>query len=172
MRCQACNKELTDRESGRKDDNTGEFSDLCSKCLSVSSFHAAEVEYDAELLAEMNENVQPRSSRDPLDVFNEMVYDGGYWLSWGDGLGLMTPTARRILLYNKAKDRFLASVNNGDKLNISINYAFNVMPKRNGRGFHEGMSYGFAPEGDNAGQGGAAVETLYSNETVPYEQLV
>ena len=32
MRCRACNVELTDYESTRKDNN-GEFFDLCSDCL-------------------------------------------------------------------------------------------------------------------------------------------
>ena len=32
MRCRACNTELTDYESTRKDTN-GEFFDLCSDCL-------------------------------------------------------------------------------------------------------------------------------------------
>lgn len=34
MRCRACNVELNDIESTRKDPNTGEFVDLCSGCLS------------------------------------------------------------------------------------------------------------------------------------------
>jgi hypothetical protein len=32
MRCVACNKALTDRESVRKDSNTGEYYDLCGNC--------------------------------------------------------------------------------------------------------------------------------------------
>jgi len=35
MRCQACNKELSDNEATLKDDK-GEFYDLCRWCLGVS----------------------------------------------------------------------------------------------------------------------------------------
>jgi len=35
MRCRACDCELTDIESTRKDSTTGEFLDLCGGCLSV-----------------------------------------------------------------------------------------------------------------------------------------
>jgi len=34
MKCKACNVDLDDIESTRKDPNTGEFLDLCGGCLS------------------------------------------------------------------------------------------------------------------------------------------
>ena len=34
MRCVDCNANLTDEESVRKDDRTGDYLDLCSSCLS------------------------------------------------------------------------------------------------------------------------------------------
>lgn len=33
MRCQDCNCNLTDEESTRKNEQTGEYWDLCNKCL-------------------------------------------------------------------------------------------------------------------------------------------
>ena len=35
MRCQACDKNLNDWESTKKNQETGEFEDLCTKCLNV-----------------------------------------------------------------------------------------------------------------------------------------
>jgi len=35
MRCQACDKNLNDWESTKKNPMTGEFEDLCTKCLNV-----------------------------------------------------------------------------------------------------------------------------------------
>lgn len=35
MRCRACDAELTDIESTRKDPQTGEYVDLCGGCLSA-----------------------------------------------------------------------------------------------------------------------------------------
>ena len=34
MRCRACNKQLNDIESTKKDNKTGEFIDMCSGCYS------------------------------------------------------------------------------------------------------------------------------------------
>lgn len=34
MRCQDCNCNLTDEESTRKDETTGEYMDICNQCLS------------------------------------------------------------------------------------------------------------------------------------------
>lgn len=35
MRCQCCNKNLSDRESTRKGVNTGEYLDMCDNCFST-----------------------------------------------------------------------------------------------------------------------------------------
>ena len=35
MKCQACDKNLNDWESTKKNDITGEYEDLCSKCLTA-----------------------------------------------------------------------------------------------------------------------------------------
>jgi hypothetical protein len=35
MRCRACDRNLSDFESTRKDHNTGQFVDLCNECISV-----------------------------------------------------------------------------------------------------------------------------------------
>jgi hypothetical protein len=138
MRCISCNKELTTRESVHKDNTTGEFHDMCGRCLGESMKALAIAEAftrDAQDPQEPQE--APRSSKDPLAVFEEMVHTGGYWDQWAEGLGLMTPTARRIMLYNKAKDRFTAAIANGDRLNIALDLAFKRMPKRNAIGYHD-----------------------------------
>ena len=35
MRCQACDRNLSDFESTRKDSKTGEFIDLCNQCEGI-----------------------------------------------------------------------------------------------------------------------------------------
>ena len=35
MRCRACDRNLSDFESTRKDHDTGQFVDLCNECISV-----------------------------------------------------------------------------------------------------------------------------------------
>ena len=47
MRCRACDCELTDIESTRKDPQTGEFIDLCGGCM--SAIRLAQFEDDIEL---------------------------------------------------------------------------------------------------------------------------
>ena len=36
MRCKSCNKALSDKELSRKDRLTGEYTELCSECTTVS----------------------------------------------------------------------------------------------------------------------------------------
>ena len=47
MRCRACDAELNDTESTRKDPQTGEFLDLCGGCLTV--IRQAEFEDDLKI---------------------------------------------------------------------------------------------------------------------------
>ena len=47
MRCRACDCELNDIESTRKDPNTGEFVDLCGGCL--TAIRQAEFEDDLKI---------------------------------------------------------------------------------------------------------------------------
>lgn len=47
MRCRACDVELTDIESTRKDPQTGEFLDLCGGCLTV--IRQSELEDDLKI---------------------------------------------------------------------------------------------------------------------------
>lgn len=47
MRCRACDCELTDIESTRKDPQTGEFIDLCGGCM--SAIRLAQFEDDIEI---------------------------------------------------------------------------------------------------------------------------
>ena len=44
MRCVACNCVLTDFEATRKGVNTGEYIDLCNKCLSTISEEVETIE--------------------------------------------------------------------------------------------------------------------------------
>jgi hypothetical protein len=46
MRCRACNAELDDLESVRKDTETGEFLDLCSDCLSAVRYAQFEDDFN------------------------------------------------------------------------------------------------------------------------------
>jgi hypothetical protein len=139
MRCQACNAELNDREQRKKDQETGEFLDLCAPCLSASEWAVLDAQFTIELEAEVRANVELPTVQDPMAVFEAEV--SNHWESWGDGIPLMSRTDRRIHLYGQAKDRFLASVANGDKLNVSMDTAFQVMPKRNGLNYEDGQGH-------------------------------
>lgn len=52
MRCIACNDELTDLESTRKNPTTGEFMDLCGGCL--SAMRLAQFEDDMDISSVVN----------------------------------------------------------------------------------------------------------------------
>jgi hypothetical protein len=145
MRCQACNKELTTLESVRKDKETDQFLDLCNQCYDESE----RFRFEAIPLAPEPDDKPPPSCVAPLEAFERMVHSGGYWTQWKDGVGLMKPLDRRIFLYNQARDRFLASIENGDKLNVAMDLAFKRMPKRNAIGYHD---VGEAIEADLTGE--------------------
>ena len=51
MRCQACDRNLSDWESTKRNNITGEFEDLCSKCLDVVQQTATSeytIDYESE----------------------------------------------------------------------------------------------------------------------------
>ena len=62
MRCQACNRALTDFESTRKSATTGEYLDLCNQCFS---------EISSEIDALEREDL-----RDQDNTEEEFDYDG------------------------------------------------------------------------------------------------
>ena len=47
MRCIACDKNLSDFESTRKNETTGEYEDLCNECYSSIQNNISESEEDA-----------------------------------------------------------------------------------------------------------------------------
>ena len=46
MRCRACDKNLSDFESTRKNEVTGEYEDLCNECYSAIQNNITESEED------------------------------------------------------------------------------------------------------------------------------
>ena len=46
MRCRACDKNLSDFESTRKNEVTGEYEDLCNECYSAIHNNISESEED------------------------------------------------------------------------------------------------------------------------------
>ena len=50
MRCQACDKNLNDWESTKKNEVTGKYEDLCSKCLNVVIQDVEQSKYDHDIL--------------------------------------------------------------------------------------------------------------------------
>ena len=54
MRCQACNCELTDYESVRKDQH-GEYVDLCSKCYQFTKDDALNLETELNFYIDKEE---------------------------------------------------------------------------------------------------------------------
>lgn len=64
MRCQDCNENLTDEESTRKDERTGQYLDLCNTCLS-------------NLYKDLDEyNSYTSTNSDNLDDFRETPDNG------------------------------------------------------------------------------------------------
>jgi hypothetical protein len=140
MRCTACNKQLSDKESTKKDNATGLYTDLCAPCLSASEAHLSDVRFGVEIDRELALEGPIRTCKDPIEAFQTIVYSEGHWEQWGDGLGFMKPMDRRIYMYNKARARFLASIENGDKLNVAIDDALGKMPRRNATGAADGVT--------------------------------
>jgi hypothetical protein len=140
MKCKACDADMSDREAGKMDNSTGVFLDLCGRCASASERAIWREEHSAEVEALP---AKPPTCVDPLEAFERAVHRDGHWHRWGEGLGLMGPMKRRIHLYNKALSRFLGSLENGDRLTESLDYAFQKVAKRNpitGRTFDEDMT--------------------------------
>lgn len=50
MRCQSCDKNLNDWESTKKNPMTGDYEDLCSKCLNVVIQDVEQSKYDHDIL--------------------------------------------------------------------------------------------------------------------------
>ena len=65
MRCQACDKNLNDWESTKKNEVTGKYEDLCSKCLNAVVQDIQQSRYDHDILNvqtqtyEFEEEVRP-----------------------------------------------------------------------------------------------------------------
>ena len=70
MRCQACDKNLNDWESTKKNNLTGEYEDLCAKCLNVVQ-QTASSEY----------TIDYEDSEDALDHVQERPSDFDYYES-------------------------------------------------------------------------------------------
>lgn len=56
MRCRACDKNLSDFESTRKNEITGEYEDLCNECYSAIQNTISETEDDTPTVVEYIED--------------------------------------------------------------------------------------------------------------------
>ena len=66
MRCQACNRALTDFEATRKSVTTGEYLDLCNQCFSEISS-----EVDALEREDLRDQDNPDDEYDVDEEFND-----------------------------------------------------------------------------------------------------
>jgi hypothetical protein len=57
MRCKACNEILSDYELSRKDRDSGEFLDLCGRCLTTSNEAMLNYSTTTERTGEPIENI-------------------------------------------------------------------------------------------------------------------
>lgn len=48
MRCKACDVALNDFEATRKSEKTGEYLDLCNRCLDATGIDSTDERYDLE----------------------------------------------------------------------------------------------------------------------------
>ena len=78
MRCQACDKNLNDWESVKKNKETGEYEDLCSKCLNEVIQDVQQSSYDHDIL---NIQKQTYESEDALDHVAERPSNFDYYES-------------------------------------------------------------------------------------------
>jgi len=74
MRCQACDKNLNDWESTKKNEVTGKYYDLCSKCLNITIQDVAQSTYDHDIL-----NIQKQTYIEEDDVIQERPTDFDYY---------------------------------------------------------------------------------------------
>jgi hypothetical protein len=74
MRCQACDKNLNDWESTKKNEGTGKYYDLCSKCLNITIQDVAQSTYDHDIL-----NIQKQTYIEEEDVVQERPTDFDYY---------------------------------------------------------------------------------------------
>ena len=74
MKCQACDKNLNDWESTKKNDITGEYEDLCSKCLNAVTQEVKQSTYDHDVL-----NIQKQTYENEDEVIQERPTDFDYY---------------------------------------------------------------------------------------------
>ena len=74
MKCQACDKNLNDWESTKKNDITGEYEDLCSKCLTAVTQEVKQSTYDHDVL-----NIQKQTYENEDEVIQERPTDFDYY---------------------------------------------------------------------------------------------
>ena len=74
MKCQACDKNLNDWESTKKNDITGEYEDLCSKCLNAVTQEVKQSTYDHDVL-----NIQKQTYENEYEVIQERPTDFDYY---------------------------------------------------------------------------------------------
>ena len=74
MRCQACDKNLNDWESTKKNEITGEFYDLCYKCLNITLQDVAQSESDHDIL-----NIYKQTYEHEDDVVQERPTNFDYY---------------------------------------------------------------------------------------------
>ena len=77
MRCQACDKNLNDWESVKKNDATGDYEDLCSRCLNSVRLSVSDSQFVADAMA--------YESEDALDHVRERPSDFDYYEGNWDG---------------------------------------------------------------------------------------
>ena len=74
MRCQACDKNLNDWESTKKNRDTGEYEDLCSKCLNEVVQDVEQSKYDHDVL-----NIQTQTYEHEEDTVIERPSNFDYY---------------------------------------------------------------------------------------------
>ena len=74
MKCQACDKNLNDWESTKKNDITGEYEDLCSKCLNAVVQDVKQSTHDHNVL-----NIHKQTYENEDEVVQERPTDFDYY---------------------------------------------------------------------------------------------
>ena len=80
MKCQACDKNLNDWESTKKNKVTGAYEDLCSRCLNEVIQDVEQSKYDHDIL-----NIQTKTYEHEEDIVREKPSNFDYYEGdWND----------------------------------------------------------------------------------------
>ena len=135
--CKACDKMMTNKDMLRMDHLSGDFSELCGKCLAYSDIHVTEQTAFYETLEEEGRELD----RSPnLKRFNAMVKKHNLESSWAEGLGLMPRKQRVEHMRNRAWATYLDNLKGGHQPVQALEMALGLRARGDFRNATQGVT--------------------------------